>query len=68
MCPHPFRCEPELWADGSKDGTIACLADEAREITDRALAESESRGAWEAVRETRRSELQEMLGLAADRP
>ena len=47
---------------------MAYLAEEARKITDRALSESQSREAWEAVRDRRRSELKEMLGLWDDRP
>ncbi len=47
---------------------MAYLADEAREITDRAVAETASREAWEAVREQRLAELKEMLGLNYERP
>ena len=43
------------------------LAREARKITDRAKSESASREAWETVRDQRRSELKEMLGLEGDR-
>lgn len=46
---------------------MANLAEEARKITDRAKSESASREAWEAVRDQRRSELKEMLGLDSDR-
>ena len=55
-------------ADGSIEALMAYLAREAREITDRAKSESSSREAWDAVKDQRRHELREMLGLAADRP
>ena len=54
-------------AESTRDSILALLADEARAITDRALAETSSRAAWEAVREQRLSELKDMLGLAFDR-
>lgn len=47
---------------------MAYLADEAHEITARAISESASREAWEPVRERRRAELKEMLGLSYERP
>ena len=47
---------------------MAYLSGKAREITDRAKSEAATREAWEAVRDQRRSELKEMLGLKGDRP
>lgn len=54
-------------AESTRDSILALLSNEARAITDRAIAETSSRAAWEAVREQRRSELRDMLGLAPDR-
>ena len=54
-------------AESTRDGILDLLADEARAITDRAIAETSSRAAWESVREQRLSELKDMLGLAFDR-
>lgn len=54
-------------AESARDSILALLAGEARAITDRAVAETSSRAAWEAVREQRLSELKDMLGLAPDR-
>lgn len=51
-----------------QDAVMAYLADEAHEITERAIAETASREAWESVREQRLSELKDMLGLAEERP
>ena len=55
-------------ADRTRDGLMAYLAEEARTITDRAVAETVSRASWEAVREQRLDELKEMLGLRHERP
>ena len=52
----------------ARDGVMAHLVAEARAITDRAISETASREAWEAVRSTRLAELKTMLGLAGDRP
>ena len=54
-------------AESTRDSILALLAGEARAITDRAIAETSSRTAWEAVREQRLSELKDMLGLVPDR-
>ena len=54
-------------AESTRDSILALLASEARAITDRAIAETSSRAAWEAVREQRLSELKDMLGLTPDR-
>ena len=59
---------PATRADLARDGILAHLAEEARAITDRAKAETASREAWEAVREQRREELKDMLGLGTARP
>ena len=55
-------------ADISRDGLMAYFAAEARKVTDRAKSEASSREAWDAVRDQRRHELREMLGLAGNRP
>lgn len=55
-------------ADLARDGILAHLAKAARSITDRAKAETASRESWEAVREQRRAELNDMLGLDVTRP
>ena len=55
-------------ANMSRDGILAHLAEQARRITRRAVAETQSREQWEAVREQRRAELADMLGLPGDRP
>ena len=47
----------------SQEEVKAYLEKEARRITDRAAAEIGSREAWEKVRDTRRREMREMLGL-----
>jgi dienelactone hydrolase len=47
----------------SKRQTMEALVRKARAITGAAAAELESRGRWEAVRERRREELRDMLGL-----
>lgn len=52
----------------ARDGIMAHLVAEARAITDRAVSETASREAWEAVRSTRLAELKAMLGLAGERP
>lgn len=46
---------------------MAYLSEEAHKITARAISETASREAWEPVRERRRAELKEMLGLAYER-
>lgn len=51
----------------ARDGVMAHLVAEARAITDRAVSETASREAWEAVRSTRLAELKAMLGLAGER-
>ena len=51
-----------------QDAVMAYLSDEAHEITQRAIAETASREAWESVREQRLTELKDMLGLAEERP
>lgn len=64
----PEPSGPASLADRSRDGILAYLAEEAREITDRAKQETASREAWEAVREERLDELKEMLGIGIARP
>lgn len=54
-------------AESTRDSILDLLAGEARAITDRAIAETASRAAWEAIREQRLSELKDMLGLVPDR-
>ncbi len=55
-------------SDRTRDRLMSYLAEEARAITDRAVAETASRASWEAVREQRLAELKEMLGLQDERP
>ena len=55
-------------SDRTRDSLMAYLTQEARTITDRAVAETASRASWEAVRAQRRAELIEMLGVEAERP
>ena len=64
--PPPASDSPDP-ADVARDGISAYLAREAREITDRAVAESAGREAWESVREQRLTELKDMLGLGFER-
>ena len=47
---------------------MAYLGEHARRITQGALQETASREDWEAVRDQRRGELREMLGLHVERP
>ena len=55
-------------AEQVHNAVMGYLADEAHEITERAVAETASREAWESVREQRLAELKDMLGLADERP
>jgi dienelactone hydrolase len=55
-------------AERVQEAVMAYLSDEAHKITERAVAETASREAWEPVRRQRLAELKDMLGLAYDRP
>lgn len=53
-----------LCAGQEREQTMVALTHEARAITDRAAEEIRSRVEWERVKEKRREELREMLGLS----
>ncbi len=55
-------------AERSRTAVMGYLAEEARGITDRAISETASYEAWEAVRDLRRAELKDMLGLSPTPP
>ncbi|MYC66954.1 MAG: hypothetical protein F4X12_11535 [Acidobacteriia bacterium] len=67
-CSQPSHDAVPSRAERVHEAVMAYLADEAREITARAISETASREAWESVRERRRAELKEMLGLSYKRP
>ena len=66
-CTPPPASGPPNHGDTARDGISAYLAREAREITDRAVAESSGRESWESVRKQRLAELKDMLGLGFER-